>query len=109
MVKIRKEPFGSTRDGSPVTCFIMENESGMCVRALEYGCVIQSILVPDRNGKQLDVTLGYDDIRGYEDGNCSIGAFVGQYIFSIQAATYQHAFMFCDVGSRQRLEEARNR
>ena len=50
----------------------------MTVEVLDWGCVIRSILVPDRDGVPTDVVLGYDDLSGYESGSCFFGAFVGR-------------------------------
>ena len=79
MGTIRKEAFGRTKDGQPVTAFVLCNGSGMRVRILDYGAAIQSIIVPDRDGTPTDVTLGYDDAESYENGSCFYGAIVGRY------------------------------
>ncbi len=78
MTTIEKAPFGRTRDGRSVTRYTMTNAEGMTVCVLDYGATVQSIIVPDRGGKPVDVVLGYDDLRGYETGNCYFGACVGR-------------------------------
>ena len=88
MVKIYEERFGETKSGKTVTRYTMENAAGMAVRILDYGCTIQSILVPDTEGIRRDVVLGYDDIDGYEAGSCYIGAFVGRYANRIKDAAF---------------------
>ena len=88
MVKIYEERFGATKSGKTVTRYTMENAAGMAVRILDYGCTIQSILVPDKEGIRRDVVLGYDDIDGYEAGSCYIGAFVGRYANRIKNAAF---------------------
>lgn len=57
MIRITSEPFGFTRDGRAVTRYTLENSGGMTVRVLDYGCVIQSLVVPDREGNPVDVVL----------------------------------------------------
>ena len=79
MTTITSKQFGLTKDGRVVTAFEMRNGAGICVRVLDYGCAIQSITLPDRDGKIVDVVLGYDDIRSYEEGSCFYGAVVGRY------------------------------
>jgi len=44
--------------GAQVSACGMKNANGMTVRILSYGGVIQSIEVPDRNGRTADVVLG---------------------------------------------------
>ena len=88
MIKIYAEPFGVITNGNNVTRFVMENENGMKVAVLDYGCTVQSILVPDRDGVLRDVALGYDDASYYEKGSCFFGAFVGRYANRIKNAAF---------------------
>lgn len=85
---ITSRPFGITRDGQAVTCFTLRNDAGMTVELLDWGCVVRSIVVPDRNGVPTDVVLGYDDLSGYESGSCFFGAFVGRYANRIKGAAF---------------------
>lgn len=79
MTTIHSKAFGQTKDGRKVTAFELCNGGGICVRILDFGAAIQSIVVPDRNGVPTDVTLGYDDVASYEAGSCFYGAIVGRY------------------------------
>jgi aldose 1-epimerase len=88
MIKIDTEPFGKTASGSNVTRFVMENENSMRIAVIDYGCTVQSILVPDRDGVLRDVALGYDTAASYEKGGCFFGAFVGRYANRIKNAAF---------------------
>ena len=88
MIKIHTEPFGVLENGTSVTRFVMENENGMKVAVIDYGCTVQSILVPDRDGALRDVALGYDTAASYEKGSCFFGAFVGRYANRIKNAAF---------------------
>lgn len=88
MTRITSAPFGVTKDGEAVTVWTMENDGGMTVRVLDYGCVVQNVLVPDRRGTPVDVVLGYDDLAGYEAGSCWFGAFVGRYANRIKNGAF---------------------
>ena len=96
MINISTQPFGTLSDGRTVTKYTLVNDSGMQVGIIDYGCAVQSIIVPDKDGDLRDVALGYDDAQGYEKGSCYIGAFVGRYAnriggarFSLNSKTYQ--------------------
>ncbi len=62
-----------------VTPYRLANPSGMEVTLLNYGATIQSIKVPDREGKLSDVLLGFDSLDGYKGTHPYIGAIVGRY------------------------------
>ena len=69
------------RDFDSIKLYTLENESGMTVRVTNYGAIITSIIVPDRNGKRADVALGYDRVEDYINAvdKPYFGAVVGRY------------------------------
>ena len=87
-MKIETELFGTTQSGEEVRRFTLRNDQGMTVRVLEYGCTIQSIELPQKDGEAIDVVLGYDNISGYETGNGFFGAFVGRYANRIRRSAF---------------------
>lgn len=87
-MSITSAPFGVTKNGEAVTCYTITNASGAFVRILDFGCIIQALCVPDRNGKLTDVVLGYDAIDRYEEGTCFYGAFVGRYANRISGSRF---------------------
>jgi len=76
---IKTESFGQTQDGKPVDLYTITNSHGMEVRAINYGGIIVSLRVPDKNGKLDDVVLGFDTLDGYLDKSPYFGAIVGRY------------------------------
>jgi aldose 1-epimerase len=76
---IEKKLFGNLNDGTEVYEFTLTNPGGMRVKIINYGAIVMSIEVPDRNGKLGDVILGYDDLGGYINDNSYQGAIVGRY------------------------------
>lgn len=44
-----------------------------------YGGIITSLMVPDKEGKMDDVVLGFDNLQQYVDPNPSIGAVIGRF------------------------------
>lgn len=89
MVEVTWASFGETADGREVTRYRLENSSGMVLSVLDYGCTIQSVMVPDKSGRLTDVVLGYDDIAGYEAGTAYFGAFVGRYANRIRRSEFE--------------------
>ena len=66
-------------DGTPVEIYTLRNRNGMEARILNYGGIIQSLKVPDRNGKLGDVVLGYDDLAITMTNSPYFGALIGRY------------------------------
>ena len=69
------------KDFDSIKLYTLKNESGMTVRVTNYGAIITSIIVPDRNGKRADVALGYDRVEDYINAvdKPYFGAVVGRY------------------------------
>lgn len=77
--EITEELFGNLSDGTPVSLYTMRNSGGVVMKVMNYGGIIVSLEVPDRNGKLVDVVLGYDSLQAYEKRNPFFGALVGRY------------------------------
>ena len=71
-------PFGSLGDGTLVTAYRLENAAGASVTLLDYGATVQSLCVPDRDGKNVDVVLGYDTAAEYARHGDYLGATIGR-------------------------------
>ncbi|HKD48439.1 MAG TPA: aldose epimerase family protein [Rhizomicrobium sp.] len=92
----RQESFGTMPDGRPVTVITLVNRNKFQVRVISLGATLQSVLVPDRNGKFADIVLGYSDLKGYLGNSSYFGATVGRYAnriakgrFTLDGMTYQ--------------------
>lgn len=77
-MKITKEKFGEA-DGKEVMLYTMTNDNGMSVKITNYGGIVTSLIVPDKDGKPTDVVLGFDDLQSYLDGHPNFGCIVGRY------------------------------
>ncbi|MBJ2216565.1 aldose epimerase family protein [Pseudomonas sp. MF7453] len=73
------KPFGKTNDGTAVEQYVLRNSHGMQATVITYGGVLQSLKVPDKNGKLDDVVLGFDDVQGYQGGTAFFGATIGRF------------------------------
>ncbi|MFE9018570.1 aldose epimerase family protein [Streptomyces sp. NPDC007808] len=73
------EHFGTLSDGTPVHRWTLER-AGVRVRILSYGGIVQSLEVPDRDGRTADVVLGFAGLDGYLDHpGPYLGALIGRY------------------------------
>lgn len=79
MIEITKKPFGKLSDGREATLYVLKVPQGMSVALTDYGAAIVQLHVPDRRGVLKDVTLGYDDVRGYEEGQSHFGCTTGRF------------------------------
>ena len=76
---VTKESFGKTPDGQDVEIYTLTNRRGAEVKITNYGGIITSLKVPDRNGKRDDIVLGFDNLDAYLKGNPYFGAIIGRY------------------------------
>ena len=76
--KMRGIEFGKTKEGNTVTKYLLKNKNGMEVAVMDLGATIVSVLVPDREGVNRDVVLGYDTSQEYQDHTCYFGAVIGR-------------------------------
>lgn len=81
--------FGTLPDGREVTLHELTNSNGVVVRVMDYGGIVQSIEVPDRDGNLADVVLGYDDLGGYLEDTSYFGAIIGRYGNRIGGANFE--------------------
>ncbi|MCQ8783380.1 aldose epimerase family protein [Mangrovibrevibacter kandeliae] len=73
-----RRPFGTLSDGGAVEAVELIGE-GISVRLIGFGAAIQSLYVPDRDGRMADVVLGYPDLGLYETRPLYLGATIGRY------------------------------
>ncbi len=97
-MQIASSPFGKTAAGQNVTKYTLTNAAGNTVEMIDYGAIIVSINVPDRDGKKVNVTAGFKSIDGYLGKHPYFGATVGRFCnriakgkFSIDGNAFQLA------------------
>lgn len=84
---MQRKPFGQTRDGQAVEIITLDNDQLSCT-FLTYGATLVSLNVPDKEGKMVDVALGYDTLDAYESQDKYLGATVGRYANRIAAGRF---------------------
>lgn len=75
---IESAPFGTIDGDRAVDRFTMTAASGVSVQIITLGATIQSVLAPDRHGRLADITLGYDDVFGYQHDQSYVGQTIGR-------------------------------
>ncbi len=80
--------FGHLPDGAEVALYTLTNRSGMEVGVIDYGGIVTSIKVPDRQGARADVVLGFESLDGYVKNPPYFGPIVGRYANRIAKAQF---------------------
>lgn len=95
---LKEEVYGKTPDGREVKIFTLENSNGLRARVTEYGAILVSMEVPDKDGKLADITHGYDTLEGWLGNESYFGASVGRFAnriahgkFTLDGKEYQLA------------------
>ena len=73
------QPFGQTLSGEQTQLFALENGAGLALAVTDYGARVVSLLVPNENGDQVDVVLGFDRVSNYLTDKHYLGATIGRY------------------------------
>ena len=85
---VHSKLFGRTADGREVTLYELLNADGLRATVMDYGAILMTLEVPDRNGKLADINLGFDELNPYIKRNPLFGAVVGRYANRIENAAF---------------------
>ena len=66
-------------DGKAVSLYTLKNSKGAEAQICNYGGIVTSLKVADKNGNFGDVVLGYDNLEGYIKSTPYFGALIGRY------------------------------
>lgn len=96
--QIKPDAFRRIIDGAQVDLYTLKNPNGLEAAITNYGGIVVSLMVPDKNGKPGDVVLGYDNLNDYIGSTPYFGALIGRYgnriakgRFTIDGVQYQLA------------------
>ncbi|MEC9092257.1 MAG: aldose epimerase family protein, partial [Planctomycetota bacterium] len=77
--KPKAEPFGKTKDGTPVEVYTLKSSKGLVAKIMTRGATLTELHLPDQKGNVEDCVLGFDDVSGYEsEGNQYFGCTTGR-------------------------------
>jgi aldose 1-epimerase len=92
----KKSTFGTLPDGRAVPAVTLANGHGVSATVIAYGAALQSLVMPDRDGKKADIVLGYDNLEQYLSQPQYFGATVGRFAnriakgkFTLDGKAYQ--------------------
>lgn len=90
-----RKSFGILPDGQQANLYTISG-GGLQAGISDYGAVLVSLMVPDKDGNLADVVLGFDDANGYANCTTYLGATVGRNSnriggaeFSMGGSTYK--------------------
>lgn len=90
MNTMKESSFEAIHEGKATGLYTLENRNGMTVQVTNYGAIIVSIFVPDRQGVFDDVVQGYDNIIDYINGNGPyMGAVCGRCANRIERGRFE--------------------
>lgn len=79
--------FGRMPDGTQVDELTLRDGDMTC-RIITYGGAVRSLVVPGRDGRPVDVALGFDTLEAYMAQDKYMGALVGRYANRIGGAKF---------------------
>ncbi len=95
---IRKDIFGTTRDGESVERYTIENSHGISIALMSFGANLLSCRTPDRSGVVSETTIGFKGLERYFDKYPYFGSSVGRFanriakgVFVLGGKTYKLA------------------
>lgn len=76
---VSKEQFGETNEGESVDIYTLTNTQGAQARITNYGAIVQSLLIPDRDNNFQDIVLGFETLEEHIEDDSFFGAIVGRF------------------------------
>ena len=86
---VTKGYFGRTKQGEEIMKYRITNSQGAYIEVLNYGAILQKVVVPDREGHMTDVVLGYDELEAYFENPSYFGGTVGRNANRIAGASFE--------------------
>lgn len=81
--------FGKTAKGEKASLYRLMGQGGMILDLSDHGARCVRIYAPDRHGNLVDVTVGYNDVSGYEQYDRNFNATVGRFANRMAAGKFK--------------------
>ena len=81
--------FGRLARGEPVRLFTLTNDRGSSARIMTWGAALQSLTLPDREGRHAEMVLGLDTLDDYVARSRNFGTTVGRYAGRIENGRFE--------------------
>lgn len=88
-MSITKKFYGKTDSGAEVNIYTLTNSKGMKAEIINYGGIVVSLKVPDRQGQIEDVVLGHDKLEEYFVNKPYFGAIIGRFANRIENGNFE--------------------
>ncbi|WP_010075562.1 aldose epimerase family protein [Clostridium cellulovorans] len=88
-MSIIRDFYGKTSKEENVDIFTLSNNNNMSVKIINFGGIIVSLIVADKNGKIDDLVLGYEGLEGYIENPPFFGAIIGRHANRIEDSTIE--------------------
>ena len=76
-MSVKTKKFGTTKKGEKITLFTITNKKGTEAAIMDFGAIVVSFRMKDKNGKVKDLVLGFDEAKSYFKDVNHYGAIVG--------------------------------
>ncbi len=93
-MEITINKFSNSTKNDNILLYSLSNDNGVELKISNYGGIITSWLLPEKDNKKVDIVLGFNSFEEYRDDfylkNCPyLGAIVGRYANRIGNATFK--------------------
>ncbi|MDR3286991.1 MAG: galactose mutarotase [Prevotellaceae bacterium] len=85
---LKLSDFNAEVEGKTISLYVLKNKNGLESCITNYGGRLVSLMVPDKNGKLIDVVLGFDKIDDYFKSFSYFGALIGRYANRISNSSF---------------------
>lgn len=86
---MEKTTFGVTPNKEKANLYTMENKNGMRVTVTDFGAILVRVVLPGKEGEDVDVCLGYDTLEEYLVNEPFFGATIGPNGNRIAGASFE--------------------
>lgn len=88
-MSVTKNIYGIMPSGEEIYAYTLDNEKGLVAEVINYGGIVTSLRVKDKNGESCDVVLGRASLDEYLENDGYIGAAIGRHANRIAKGEFE--------------------